>query len=307
MNLPNTSHPGDGRRTLRDVIPFIGLLVGICIVAYPAVSDYLERLQAEHQITHVKNVMDVTSDPNHAYWLNQAVQYNKLIAGVPDYQEPEGGLLPYERQLSYRANTCMSWIQIPKIGLRLPVYHGTTDEVLAAGIGHLDSTSLPVGGESSSCILEGHSGIRRCRMFDDIRDLNKGDVLCLWTLSEPYAYKVEGVSIVNPDDVLDLIPISSGHDKLFLVTCTTCPDALHPRGRVGINDKRLVVECSRTEYDPSLFEHDDDIISNMMDSSRIRPFVIVTAVLLSILAIAGARKIWKHVMKPKAEGDSGVF
>lgn len=289
-----------GRRKgkIRRALPFIGLLIGICLVAWPAVSDYLERMWAEEQFSTVTGIADPKADPEYARLLEQATQYNRLVADSPDYREPEGGLLPYDRQLSWHREPYMAWLQIPAISLKLPIYHGTTDKSLAAGVGHLEGTSLPVGGTPSTCVLAGHSGVRQSRVFDDIRDLEKGDIVILWSLAEPYAYRVTDIRIVEPQEEAEYARILPDRDRLVLITCTSRPDKLHPRGRIGINDRRLVVQCDRTEYDAGLDTHDDPL-RGILASSRIRPFLVALAILLTVLLLSLAAR---SVRKTKARG-----
>ena len=131
----------------------------------------------------------------------------------------------------------MSWVEIPSINVSMPIYHGTSEEVLMAGVGHLEGTSLPVGGTSTHCVLTAHSGMRNLSMFDDIHALGEGDLVLLHTLNQTLAYKVTGSEVVWPDEVGSL-GIEPGADKLTLVTCTP----------YGVNDHRLLVHCERTEY-----------------------------------------------------------
>ena len=168
----------------------------------------------------------------------QAQAYNAVLAGQTPAIDPNT-ILPYERQLTFDRDPMMSWIEIPSIDVSMPIYHGTSDSALMAGVGHLEGTSLPVGGASTHCVLTAHSGMKNLSMFDDIRDLRPGDIVLLHTLGKTLAYKMVSSEVVWPDNMKSL-GIEQGADKVTLVTCTP----------YGINDHRLLVHCVRTKYDP---------------------------------------------------------
>ena len=145
-----------------------------------------------------------------------------------------------------------------------------------------------MGGETATCVLEGHSGMATSRMFDDIRLLKQGDMLCIWTLAEPYAYKVTGWEIVDPDEVIPRLDIEPHVDRVVLVTCTTTPDIVNPKGRTGVNDKRLLVYAERCEYDPAYFERGNPV-SDVVTSPRSLPFAVALAAAIALVAVLVAR------------------
>lgn len=273
----------------------LGVLLGLGVVCLPFVSDLMAARRAEEVITTLEDKLDVSHDPARLGWLEQARAYNDRLAGL-GYQEPEGGILPYDDQLSWRGKPYMAWCHIPSIGLKMPVYHGTADEELAMGLGHLEGRSLPVGGEAAMCVLEGHSGMPESRMLDDIRELEIGEKACVWTLSEPYSYQVAKWLIVDPEEVADVCAVPESGDMLAFVTCTTSPDAAHPRGKVGVNDKRLVILCERCEYDPADFaEHEGvEAVAQAVGSSRARPVIAAGAFLLVAAAFAAGTRAGKR-------------
>lgn len=166
--------------------------------------------------------------------LEQAEAYN---ASLGHYEGPAvGELLPYGEQLRTGDDEVMAWVEVPKAGIRLAVYHGTSPEALASGAGHLEGTSLPVGGSSSHCVLTAHSGMAESGGFDEVRRLGEGDLFFVHTLGRTYAYRVSQVEVVLPDDVSNL-GIQQGRDLCTLVTCTP----------YGVNDHRLLVHGERTE------------------------------------------------------------
>ena len=272
---------------IRRVLSAFGLVLGLCILAAPSALEIYNRYKAEQVITSLEDKLDVSSDPNRLMYLEQARAYNARMAGN-DYAL-EGELLPYDDQLSWKGKPYMAYIHIPDIDLKLPIYHGTAEAELAMGVGHLEGTSLPVGGEPSTCVLEGHSGLQTARMFDDIRELDVGDMLCVWTLSEPYAYEVTSWEILSPEEVVPFIRGFSEGDKVLLVTCTTTPDAAHPRGRIGVNDKRLVVVCDRCEYIESYFA-EPSVVESLASNSRLKPGLIALGISAIVVLIVVTSK-----------------
>lgn len=202
---------------------------------------------------------------------------------VPDVGE-EPAPLDYAQQLRYRGETAISWVDIPKIGLRLPVYHGTSDATLSAGAGHLETSSLPVGGLSTHTVITAHSGTMAQRMFDDIRRLGVGDVFTLNTLGTSYAYEVDSVETVLPDE-MDAVAIVPGEDRCTLVTCTP----------YGVNDHRLLVHAHRTTAQPTARTAAD--VAQGLVSPWTLPLVVG-------LAIAVALIVWLLVRR-RRRGSRG--
>ena len=224
------------------VFPIVLLIMGLVGLAIPVVSDWYAAWQAENTISRMMGAYEPLDDPERLAVKANAEAYNAAMGGY-DYNNEyySGTLLPYEKQLLFKDMTQMSWINIPKVDIRIPVYHSTTEEVLLAGAGHIPTSSLPVGGQTSLCAVTGHSGMRGERMFDDIRKLQNGDVFVIHTLGEPYAYKVFEQQVVLPDDT-EALKLRSGRDICVLVTCTP----------YGVNSHRLLVFGERVEYDPAM-------------------------------------------------------
>ena len=151
----------------------------------------------------------------------------------------EGEKGEYEAQLNVAGNGVMGYIEIPSIGCTLPIYHGTDEAVLQIAVGHMEGTSLPVGGEGSHCVLSGHRGLPSAKLFTDLDQVGEGDTFLLHVLDETLAYEVDQVKVVLPEEAGDLEAVR-GEDYCTLVTCTP----------YGINTHRLLVRGSRTEYLP---------------------------------------------------------
>ena len=211
---------GAGRReTVRRVVRALSLavlLAGLAALVYVNASDWWAQYQADQHITEFSRIYDDENDPERLRYREQAVAYNAMLAGA----DPGMELMAYDEQLFYQHEPMMSYIEIPDIAVRVPIYHGTSESALMAGVGHLEGTSLPIGGESVHCVLTGHSGMRNTRMFDDLHKLEVGDQFVIWTLNEPFAYEVTGSETVLPDEVAGKLAVEPGRDMVTLVTCT---------------------------------------------------------------------------------------
>ena len=221
------------RRAVRIVS---ALLVGggLGMLAYLNGMDWYAQIVAEKHIQSFTAVYDDADDETRLEYKRQAQAYNDALAG----KDTEMELLDYEDQLFYQHEPMMSYIEIPKISVRQPIYHGTAETELMAGVGHLQTSSLPIGGETSHCVLLGHSGMQHMRMFDDLGKLEAGDEFAIWTLNEPYAYRVYDTETVLPEEAEEMTELIEGRDIVTLITCTP----------YGVNTHRLLVHAERCPY-----------------------------------------------------------
>ena len=252
------------------LITVLVILFGVALMVWPWVLDRIEASGVFSQISTVSSTVDAMSQSEKDYYLSEARAYNEVLAQETPEIAPNQ-ILPYEQQLTFDRDPMMSWIEIPSIDVSMPIYHGTSDAALMAGVGHLEGTSLPVGGTSTHCVLTAHSGMKNLSMFDDIRDLVPGDIVLLHTMGEVLAYKVDSSEAVWPDE-MDSLGIQQGKDLLTLVTCTP----------YGLNDHRLLVHCERTEYVPEEAEAQGDL-ANRHWGMREWAVLIVAVVLLLVL------------------------
>jgi sortase A len=180
------------------------------------------------------NIMELIAEKE------EAVLYNRTLQGGTESAFSREALAEaeesYGRLLNVRGDGIMGYIQIPKIGVELPIYHGTAEETLDKGVGHLLGTSLPVGGIGTHCVLTGHSGLAGTRMFSDLDQLNKGDVFYVRVLDETHAYMIMDINTVLPEDTSKL-EIDPQRESVTLVTCTP----------FGVNTHRLLVRGERIE------------------------------------------------------------
>ena len=176
------------------------ILLGVGLMVWPWVVDALEEYGVGATISEVSARVDSMPSGERQWYLDQARSYNQVLAGEEPDLDP-ADIVDYSRQLTYDRDPMMSWVEIPSIDVSMPIYHGTSESALMAGVGHLEGTSLPVGGAYTHCVITAHSGMRNLRMFDDIRQLVPGDLVLLHTMGDTYAYRVTSSEVVWPDEV----------------------------------------------------------------------------------------------------------
>lgn len=231
------------RKYLQIVIAGILFLLALGLTLYPVVSNLYNREHQSKIQTAYEEVLEHTDTAELERVQEQAIAYNAAITPgtMGEAYSPNAMLVAskdYVNQLNVNGNGIMGYIEIPKIGVDLPIYHGTESETLDKGVGHLLGSSLPVGGESTHAILSGHSGMASQKMFTDLEQLREGDVFYLHVLDEVLAYQVKAILTVLPHDTafLGVVP---GEDLCTLVTCTP----------MGVNTHRLLVRGTRIPYE----------------------------------------------------------
>ncbi len=255
------------------LITMVVILIGVGLMVWPWVLDRFEAAGVFNQIDAVSSTVDALSAQEREWILLQARSYNELLVGESP-ELPADQVAPYEEQLIFDRDPMMSWVEIPSINVSMPIYHGTGEESLMAGVGHLEGTSLPVGGRSSHCVLTAHSGMRNLSMFDDIHALEEGDLVLLHTMNQTLAYRVTGSEVVWPDEV-ESLAIETGADKLTLVTCTP----------YGVNDHRLLVHCDRTEYVEQEAADQKSLLARHWGKREIAVLIVAAAMALILLDV----------------------
>ena len=220
----------------------MAFLLALGLTLYPVISNYVNRKYASQIHTAYQEVMEQADDSELLKAKELADAYNRtLVPGATEAYSQEGlqaASANYDSQLNLAGNGIMGYVEIPKISVNLPIYHGTENDSLERGIGHLLGSSLPVGGENTHTILSGHSGMASQKMFIDLEQLTVGDVFYLHVLNETLAYQVVEFNTVLPYDT-SLLGIAPGEDLCTLVTCTP----------YGVNTHRLLVRGSRIPYE----------------------------------------------------------
>lgn len=268
----------------RSSIFLIGMLaIGICLLLYPTVSDYWNSFHQTRVISSYTETVASLDDVSYESYLDEAESYNETLVNKKNrYTPSDSDHETYESLLNISGNGVMGYIDIPSIDVTLTIYHGTEDSVLQVGVGHVEGSSLPVGGESTHCVLSGHRGLTSARLFTDLDELTEGDTFTLHILDEVLTYEVDQIRIVEPEE-LDDLEIESGEDLCTLVTCTP----------YGINTHRLLVRGHRIETSEEVRVTADAV---QIDTVFVAPAIAapILAVLLIYMLISGHKKKGKR-------------
>lgn len=244
------------RQRITTIVVVVALLIGVGLMAYPTVSDWWNNLHQSRAVASYAEAVNKLSPEEYERVWNDAVQYNKsLLGGVQTFHLEGEELADYESQLNIQDNGIMGYLEIPILNITLPIYHGLSEGILQVAIGHIEDTSLPVGGESTHCVVSGHRGLPSARLLTDIDKMVEGDLFMFHTLNETLTYEVDQIRIVLPEDTKD-ITIIPGKDLATLVTCTP----------YGINSHRMLIRGHRV---PTIMA--DKVTS---DAEQINPFVV---------------------------------
>ncbi len=253
------------------VVLVVLLLVGLSVMLYPTISDWWnDRVQTQVISTYNEAVASISEEEREAL-LEAAHAYNEALAELSapftDYAEVAG----YEDLLDVSGTGVMGYITIDKIDVELPIYHGTSADVLNVAVGHLQGSSLPIGGENTHAVISAHRGLPSARLFSDLDELVEGDTFTITILDEVYTYEVEDIYIVTPDDLTKLAIIPGG-DYVTLETCTP----------YGVNTHRLLVRAHRidTVY-PNTVKVTTE--ATQLDTLTVVPFIAVPLFLLLLL------------------------
>jgi sortase A len=282
---------------LLTIVIILLFLVGLGIYLYPTVSDLWNKYRNEQLINHYsESVSDLGEDEKAAIWA-EAKAYNAQHTEniiVDAFNEDDEYVLshPYDTMLDPNGDGLMGDIEIPKLNLKLAIYHGLGTDVLEKGIGHVEGTSLPIGGESSHAVLAGHRGLPTAKLFTDLDQMELGDIFLIHVMDKTLAYKVDQIKTVLPEETedLDIIP---GEDHVTLVTCTP----------YGVNTHRLLVRGIRTEYTEEIQEQEKAI--NIKEVNPLILLAIGAAVfdIILILIIVITNRRDKKRLEEEAEED----
>lgn len=275
-------------------IAVIMLIAGLCVFLYPAVSNYF----AEKNHTEAINSYDASVDKQNksklaAEW-KKAKIYNENLAGDPvhdpfvpgsGYAQPKN----YSSVLNINGDSMMGYIEIPKISLKLPIYHGTDEATLQKGVGHMESTAVPIGGKGTHSVLTGHRGLPSAELFTRLDELQIGDEFYIHVLDKVLAYKVTEINTVVPNDLEKLVAYKD-KDLITLVTCTP----------YGVNTHRLLVTAERTKYVPSKKENTKSKGSSLF-GGKYHYYIIGIGIALILLLIALIISLIRKKLKQKKE------
>lgn len=258
------------KKTKSNIALILIFIIGLSLILYPSLSDYWNSIHQSQAIqSYVSNVSKIDDD-TYTKMLEEARQYNeKLISSGQSWILSEQDIAEYNKQLDISGDGLMSYIEIPSLDCSLPIYHGTSDAVLQIAIGHIEGTSLPVGGESTHCVLSGHRGLPSAKLFSNLDQLIEGDIFVIRTLDETLTYEVDQIRIVLPHELNEL-KVVEGEDFCTLVTCTP----------YGVNTHRLLVRGHRIENLEDSFD-----IRVTADAMQIEPVIVAPVVALPILLV----------------------
>ncbi len=256
--------------TIKDIIRLIVLLVAFSVLLYPTFSSYLNEKNGSKVVSYYDEESVKLSKAEKEQMLEEARAYNKEMLGNIDLIDPfsqEDVEIDdrYESLLNVDGSGMMGYIRIPKINVELPIYHGTSEAVLQAGVGHFWGTSLPVGGESTHTVLTGHRGLPTKTLFTNMDKLEVGDIFYIKVLDETLAYQIDQILTVLPQET-DSLSIEPGKDYATLVTCTP----------FAINTHRLLVRGERIPYEEATKQEPD---------TNIKPELSFTAKVLIVTII----------------------
>ena len=279
------------------IVLVAALLVGLGLLAYPSFSDYWNSFhQSRAVMSYAERVANMNTE-EYERILDEARIYNAELAkrGI-NWRLSDEEKEAYRSQLNIGGNGVMGYIKIQKIDVMLPIYHGTEENVLQTSIGHLEDSSLPVGGESVHSMLSGHRGLPSARLFTDLDKLKEGDTFTLTILNETFTYEVDHIWIVEPSD-LSHLTIEDGKDYCTLITCTP----------YGINSHRLLARAHRVDN----VDGDAMVVADALQIKPIyiAPFLAVPLLLLMMLYVlisTSARRIKKRDLKKEYMNEIGL-
>ena len=273
------------KHRVSNLILVLILFIGIAIAGYPAFSEYWNNMHQSRAIMgYAERVAEMTNEEYETVW-NAALRYNERLLDMPNRWAIEGEDLDYyETQLNVDATGNMGFISIPKIDVNLPIYHGTSDAVLQTSIGHITGTSLPAGSThsdeedwlkpdfASHSVLSGHRGLPSARLFSDLDAMEVGDVFYLTILDQTLTYRVDKITVIEPEDIseLEIIP---GMDLCTLMTCTP----------YGINTHRLLVRGTRIENEKNYLDIRVTADAIKIQPLYVAPFIAIPVLLLMVL------------------------
>lgn len=257
------------KKNRSNIILILIFLVGLSVMLYPTVSDYVNQKNQSRAVASYSEEVENLSDVDYQAYFDAANDYNRRLAETPDaFYRPEE-VSGYTDTLDVSGTGIMGYITIPKIGVELPVYHGTSDGVLQVAAGHLEGSSLPVGGAGTHAVISAHRGLPSAKLFTNLDELEVGDTFTITVLDRVLTYEVDQISIVLPTET-DLLQPVEGKDYVTLMTCTP----------YGINTHRLLVRGKRIEN-----AENQKHIRVTADALRIEPIIVAPALAVPMLLV----------------------
>lgn len=265
-------------------------MIGLSLLLYPGVSNFWNSIHQTYAIVDYEASLEGLSPTDYTVYWEAAEDYNRELAGLEEPLKNYDQIDGYKAVLNVRNNGMIGYITIPDLNVELPIYHGTSESVLSKAAGHLEGSSLPVGGENTHCVISAHRGLPSAKLFTNLDQVEVGDRFFMKILDRTLTYEVFEISVVKPDEI-ERLGIEEGKDLCTLVTCTP----------YGINSHRLLVHGKRIKETMEI-EIQPVVETELEVSQPSQEIMIaiaaVTMVLLGLLCI-----IWKRREKGNACKD----
>lgn len=257
------------RKNLSTIILILIFLVGLSVMLYPSVSDAVNRKHQSRAVASYAEEVEQLSDADYQTYFDAADAYNRQLNTTPNAFYKPDLVSGYAQTLDISGTGIMGYITIPKISVELPIYHGTDEGVLQVAAGHLEGSSLPVGGAGTHAVISAHRGLPSAKLFTNLDQLEVGDTFTITVLDRVLTYEVDKISIVLPTET-DELKIAEGKDYVTLMTCTP----------YGINTHRLLVRGRRVET-PDQYKH----LRVTAEALKIEPIIVAPIMALPMLLI----------------------
>ena len=269
------------------IILLVSFFIGLSVLLYPSISSYWNAKTQSKAIVDYESMLSQYKPEDYTAIWAEADAYNKQLAQLNEPLVEHNRLPDYNSILNVGGTGMMGYITVPKISQELPVYHGTSDGVLSVAVGHLQGTSLPVGGENTHCVVSAHRGLPTAVLFTHLDRMEIGDIFYFTILDRTITYEVDQIRIVKPDDA-SLIQIKDGKDYCTLLTCTP----------YGINTQRLLVRGHQIDASQTRNLY----VAN--EAYRIEPLVVMPIVALPIIFVLLIYVMFSPVKKESLEEES---
>lgn len=269
------------------ILLLISFFVGLSVLLYPSLSSYWNSKTQSEAIVDYESMLSQYKPEDYTAIFEDADAYNQKLRNLQDPFQDHGTISNYHSILNVSGTGMMGYISIPKIGQELPVYHGTSEGVLSVAVGHLEGTSLPVGGESTHSVVSAHRGLPTAVLFTHLDRMEIGDTFHFTILDRTITYEVDQIRIVDPDDA-SLIQIQEGKNYCTLLTCTP----------YGINTQRLLVRGHQVDASQTR----NIYIAN--EAYSIEPMIVMPFVAIPIIVVLMAYVLFAPVKKETLGEDT---
>lgn len=286
------------KRIIATILIILLFLAGFGIVLYPYVSEYVNAKHASRVVVNYDDTVKEITPEDFSQYFEVAEEYNERLRQNPNPFSEDSRTEGYETALNVDGSGMMGYLEIPKISVKLPFYHGTSGAVLNEAVGHLEGSSLPVGGESTHVVLSAHRGLPSAKLFTDLPELGEGDIFILNVLDRKMTYQVDQILTVLPTE-LEALEVEDGQDVVTLMTCTP----------YGINTHRLLVRGHRIENLPEEevksipVVHVERELTTQEKIQKYIPFAVMGVAVLFLIALLMPSKKDEHRSKESGEAD----